>query len=130
MPFLHQTVVLVTHSIQHLPAATQVIVLTSGSVSHQGTYDEVRSAGAPFATAVQDVAKSVEPSAAQSKKKESTGSGAMTPVRARKKQEDEELSWQSTSKFGAYAFLWSCAGTGKASAFAGPFSCYSSRLRN
>ncbi|KAJ7803443.1 P-loop containing nucleoside triphosphate hydrolase protein [Mycena olivaceomarginata] len=46
-----KTTVLVTHGIHHLPSADKVIVMEAGTITHFGSFEEVRDAGAVFALA-------------------------------------------------------------------------------
>ncbi|KAJ7164505.1 P-loop containing nucleoside triphosphate hydrolase protein [Mycena filopes] len=106
-----KTTVLVTHGVHHLPNADKVIIMDAGTITHFGSFEEVRDAGATFALA------------------SSTGDTAAGHVQAGNKEaataatgtdeEDEELTWniEQASRTGAYAFYIRCTGALRVAGF-------------
>ncbi|KAF7364178.1 hypothetical protein MSAN_01077100 [Mycena sanguinolenta] len=98
-----KTTVLVTHGVHHLPSADKVIVMDAGMISHFGSFEEVRDAGATFALATSET---------------DAGSGGLavkagaTAVFSDNNDEDEEQQWvvEQSSRMGAYAFYIKCTG--------------------
>ncbi|KAJ7869699.1 P-loop containing nucleoside triphosphate hydrolase protein [Mycena olivaceomarginata] len=100
-----KTVVLVTHGVHHLPSADKVIIMDAGTITHFGSFEEVREAGATFALASAMGEADTEKGAVAVKE----GATAATVV---DEEEDEELNWASeqTSRRAAYAFYIKCTG--------------------
>ncbi|KAK7017726.1 P-loop containing nucleoside triphosphate hydrolase protein [Favolaschia claudopus] len=99
-----KTTVLVTHGIHHLPNADKVIVMDAGTITHSGTFEEVRDAGAHFAmnTGNGEAEKAVVAA------KEAVTAAAVVED----EEEEEELNWanEQTSRMAAYAFYIQCSG--------------------
>ncbi|KAJ6535718.1 P-loop containing nucleoside triphosphate hydrolase protein [Mycena capillaripes] len=97
-----KTTVLVTHGIHHLPSADRVIIMDAGKVSHFGSFDEVRDAGATFALASKPGTERVEV----------VGTESATTAAVSDEEEDEELNWinEQASRKSAYAFYIKCTG--------------------
>ncbi|KAJ6476005.1 P-loop containing nucleoside triphosphate hydrolase protein [Mycena vitilis] len=93
-----KTTVLVTHGVHHLPSADKVIILDKGEMTHFGTFEEVRDAGATFA-----LASTTGGSGAGHTVASKEGGTAATIV---DEEADEELNWtiEQSSRLGAYAF--------------------------
>ncbi|KAJ7676688.1 P-loop containing nucleoside triphosphate hydrolase protein [Mycena polygramma] len=93
-----KTTVLVTHGVHHLPSADKVIILDNGEMTHFGTFEEVRDAGATFA-----LASTTGGSGAGHTVASKEGGTAATIV---DEEADEELNWtiEQSSRLGAYAF--------------------------
>ncbi|KAJ7359935.1 P-loop containing nucleoside triphosphate hydrolase protein [Mycena albidolilacea] len=102
-----KTTVLVTHGVHHLPSADKVIVMDSGTITHFGSFEEVRNAGATFAL----VSTAGEADAGQAAKQSSTAAAVEDYD-----EEDEEQDWANeASRKGAYAFYVQCTGVVRAS---------------
>ncbi|KAK7018259.1 P-loop containing nucleoside triphosphate hydrolase protein [Favolaschia claudopus] len=99
-----KTTVLVTHGIHHLPNADKVIVMDAGTITHWGTFEAVRDAGAHFAlnTGNGEAEKAVVAA------KEAVTAAAVVED----DEEEEELNWanEQTSRMAAYAFYIQCSG--------------------
>ncbi|KAJ7737650.1 P-loop containing nucleoside triphosphate hydrolase protein [Mycena olivaceomarginata] len=101
-----KTTVLVTHGVHHLPSADKVIVMDSGTITHFGSFEEVRDAGATFAL----VSTAGEADAGQAAKQSSTAAAVEDYD-----EEDEEQDWANeASRKGAYAFYIQCTGVVRA----------------
>ncbi|KAJ6528440.1 P-loop containing nucleoside triphosphate hydrolase protein [Mycena capillaripes] len=98
-----KTTVLVTHGVHHLPSADKVIIMEAGRITHFGSFEEVRDAGATFALASTEG----EAGAAHVIGKESGTAATVVD-----EEEDEELHWinEQSSRMGAYAFYIRCTG--------------------
>ncbi|KAJ6612057.1 P-loop containing nucleoside triphosphate hydrolase protein [Mycena sp. CBHHK59/15] len=99
-----KTTILVTHGIHHLANADKVIVMDAGTITHFGSFEEVRDAGATFV-----LASIAEADAGNSQMAVIEGATAVTVV---DEEEDEELNWtkEQASRRGAYAFYMKCTG--------------------
>ncbi|KAF7344045.1 hypothetical protein MVEN_01694000 [Mycena venus] len=99
-----KTTVLVTHGIHHLANADKVIVMDAGTITHFGSFEEVRDAGATFA-----LASIAEADAGNGQMAVTENSMAVAVV---DEEEDEELKWtkEQASRRGAYAFYMKCTG--------------------
>ncbi|KAJ7747833.1 P-loop containing nucleoside triphosphate hydrolase protein [Mycena metata] len=98
-----KTTVLVTHGVHHLPSADRVIIMDSGTITHFGSFEEVRDAGATFALG----SAAVDSSHGQIMTKETATAATVTD-----EELDEELNWniEQSSKSGAYTFYMKCTG--------------------
>ncbi|KAJ7216700.1 P-loop containing nucleoside triphosphate hydrolase protein [Mycena rebaudengoi] len=104
-----KTAVLVTHGIHHLPSADKVIIMDTGRITHFGSFEEVRDAGATFALA--SAAAEADAGNGQALAKESATAAIVVDD-----EEDEELNWviEQSSRMGAYAFYIKCTGVVRA----------------
>lgn len=100
-----------SHSIHHLPAADKVIVLESGLITHFGSFEEVRDAGATFALASNQAGETSK-STEDIVKADTLISEVMT-----EDVDDEALVWAAEQgpKYSAYNFYWRCTGSWLAS---------------
>ncbi|KAJ7031461.1 P-loop containing nucleoside triphosphate hydrolase protein [Mycena alexandri] len=98
-----KTTVLVTHGVHHLPSADKVIIMDAGTITHFGSFEEVRDAGATFALA----ATTGNAGHGEVMTKESATAATITD-----EELDEELNWniEQSSRNGAYAFYIKCTG--------------------
>ncbi|KAJ7747845.1 P-loop containing nucleoside triphosphate hydrolase protein [Mycena metata] len=98
-----KTTVLVTHGVHHLPSADRVIIMDAGTITHFGSFEEVRDAGATFALA----STAGDSSHDQVMTKETATAATITD-----EELDEELNWniEQSSKNGAYTFYMKCTG--------------------
>ncbi|KAJ7827389.1 P-loop containing nucleoside triphosphate hydrolase protein [Mycena leptocephala] len=99
-----KTTVLVTHGVHHLPSADKVIVMEAGKITHFGSFEEVRDAGAAFALASN--------AAGDAAHGQVVGKESATAATVDDEEEDEELQWtnEQASRTGAYAFYIECTG--------------------
>ncbi|KAF7339150.1 hypothetical protein MVEN_01992000 [Mycena venus] len=99
-----KTTVLVTHGIHHLPSADKVIVMNAGKITHFGSFEQVRDAGATFALT------SAGELAAQNG--QVVAKEAATAPTVVDEEKDEELNWtrEQASRWSAYAFYMKCTG--------------------
>ncbi|KAF7339144.1 hypothetical protein MVEN_01991300 [Mycena venus] len=99
-----QTTVLVTHGVHHLPSADKVIVMDAGKITHFGSFEQVRDAGATFALT------SAGELAAQNG--QVVAKEAATAPTVVDEEKDEELNWtrEQASRWSAYAFYIKCTG--------------------
>ncbi|KAJ6550467.1 P-loop containing nucleoside triphosphate hydrolase protein [Mycena vulgaris] len=104
-----RTTVLVTHGIHHLPSADKVIVMDAGTITHFGSFEEVRDAGATFVLA----STAGEANAGNSPLAVKESATAADVV---DEEEDEELNWtlEQASRTSAYAFYIRCTGVFRA----------------
>ncbi|KAF8205875.1 hypothetical protein K438DRAFT_1963648 [Mycena galopus ATCC 62051] len=104
-----KTTVLVTHGVHHLPSADKVVIMDAGTITHFGTFEEVRDAGATFALA--STAGDVDSETGRLAVKEGATEATVFDEEA-----DEELSWanEQASRLGAYAFYMKCTGVVRA----------------
>ncbi|KAJ6507526.1 hypothetical protein DFH09DRAFT_1101230 [Mycena vulgaris] len=104
-----KTTVLVAHGIHHLPSVNKVIIMDGGTITHFGTFEEVRDAGATFALA--STAGKAEAGAGQMLAKESATAATVVD-----EEQDQELNWaiEQASRRGAYAFYIKCTGAVRA----------------
>ncbi|KAJ6486599.1 P-loop containing nucleoside triphosphate hydrolase protein [Mycena vulgaris] len=100
-----KTTVLVTHGVHHLPSADKVIVMDAGKITHFGSFEEVRDAGATFALA----STAVEAGAGKGQVAPKQNTTEATVV---DEEEEEEEAWNSeqASRRGAYTFYAKCTG--------------------
>ncbi|KAJ7110721.1 P-loop containing nucleoside triphosphate hydrolase protein [Mycena crocata] len=100
-----KTTVLVTHGIHHLPSADRVIVMDAGKLTHFGSFEEVRDAGATFALA----SSGGDAGAGQGQVIAKEGATEATII---DEEKDEESNWvnEQESRLGAYAFYLKCTG--------------------
>ncbi|KAJ7788604.1 P-loop containing nucleoside triphosphate hydrolase protein [Mycena olivaceomarginata] len=106
-----KTTVLVTHGVHHLPSADKVIVMDSGTITHFGSFEEVRDAGATFAL----VSTAGEADAGQAAKQSSTAAAVEDYD-----EEDEEQDWANEASrkgarcqgFGMFALIVIWSGVG------------------
>ncbi|KAJ7880551.1 ABC transporter type 1, transmembrane domain-containing protein [Mycena olivaceomarginata] len=99
-----QTTVLVTHGVHHLPIADKVIVMDAGKITHFGSFEQVRDAGATFAlTSAGELA---------AKNGQVVAKKAATAPTVVDEEKDEELNWtrEQASRWSAYAFYMKCTG--------------------
>ncbi|KAJ7149444.1 P-loop containing nucleoside triphosphate hydrolase protein [Mycena crocata] len=100
-----KTTVLVTHGIHHLPRADKVLVMDAGKITHFGSFEEVRDAGATFALASVggDTNAGADQVIAEQK---------ATEVTIVDEEEDEELKRtnKQASQLSAYTFYLKCTG--------------------
>ncbi|KAJ7720516.1 hypothetical protein B0H16DRAFT_1896820 [Mycena metata] len=98
-----KTTVLVTHGVHHLPNADKVIIMDAGTITHYGSFEEVRDAGATFALA----STTGDAGHGQVLTTESGTAATVTD-----EELDEELNWniEQSSRNGAYAFYIQCTG--------------------
>ncbi|KAJ7454282.1 P-loop containing nucleoside triphosphate hydrolase protein [Mycena galericulata] len=101
-----KTTVLVTHGIHHLPSADKVIVMDAGKITHFGSFEDVRDAGATFALA----STAVETGHGKAQAAEKQGSAEVTTVVDEEKEEEEAWNSEQASRRGAYAFYVKCTG--------------------
>ncbi|KAJ7164516.1 P-loop containing nucleoside triphosphate hydrolase protein [Mycena filopes] len=94
-----KTTVLVTHGVHHLPSADKVIIMDAGTITHFGSFEEVRAAGATFALA------STTGDAGHGQGQVSAKEGG-TAATVTDEELDEELNWniEQSSRNGAYVF--------------------------
>ncbi|KAJ7505071.1 P-loop containing nucleoside triphosphate hydrolase protein [Mycena galericulata] len=100
-----KTTVLVTHGIHRLPIADKIIVMDAGRITHFGSFEQVRDAGATLALA------STELNAGKSEatvKKQNTAE--VTTVVDEEEEEEEAWSSEQASRRGAYTFYAKCTG--------------------
>ncbi|KAJ7364754.1 P-loop containing nucleoside triphosphate hydrolase protein [Mycena albidolilacea] len=99
-----KTTVLVTHGVHHLPSADKVIIMDAGMITHFGSFEEVREAGAAFALASSTGETDTDKVVAV---KESATAATVVD-----EEEDEELNWvnEQASRRGAYNFYLKCTG--------------------
>ncbi|KAF7360011.1 hypothetical protein MVEN_00728700 [Mycena venus] len=104
-----KTTVLVTHGVHHLPSADKVIIMDAGTITHFGSFEEVRDAGATLALA--SAATEADSGNGQALAKESATAAMVVDD-----EEDEELNWviEQSSRMGAYAFYIKCTGVVRA----------------
>ncbi|KAJ6527114.1 P-loop containing nucleoside triphosphate hydrolase protein [Mycena capillaripes] len=102
-----KTTMLVTHGVHHLPSADKVIIMDAGKITHFGTFEEVRDAGATFALAS---------TAGEAGTAHVVGKETATAATVVDEEEDEELTWtiEQSSRRGAYAFYMRCTGVWRA----------------
>ncbi|KAF7344066.1 p-loop containing nucleoside triphosphate hydrolase protein [Mycena venus] len=102
-----KTTVLVTHGIHHLPNADKVVIMDAGTITHFGSFEEVRDAGATFPLA------SIAGEAAHGQVLVKEDATAATVV---DEEQNEELKWahEQTSRRSAYAFYIKCTGVAMA----------------
>ncbi|KAJ6596244.1 P-loop containing nucleoside triphosphate hydrolase protein [Mycena vulgaris] len=100
-----KTTVLVTHGVHHLPSADKVIVMDAGKITHFGSFEEVRDAGAMFALA--STAVEADAGKGQVAAKQNTTEATVVD-----EEKDEEEAWNSeqASRRGAYTFYAKCTG--------------------
>ncbi|KAJ6476003.1 P-loop containing nucleoside triphosphate hydrolase protein [Mycena vitilis] len=93
-----KTTVLVTHGVHHLSSADKVIILDKGEMTHFGTFEEVRDAGATFALASPNGVSGAGHTVASKE--------AGTAATIVDEEADAELTWtiEQSSRLGAYAF--------------------------
>jgi ABC-type sulfate/molybdate transport systems ATPase subunit len=99
-----QTTVLVTHGVHHLPSADKVIVMDIGKITHFGSFEQVRDAGATFAlTSAGELA---------TKNGHIVAKEAATAPAVVDEENDEESNWtrEQASRRSAYAFYMKCTG--------------------
>ncbi|KAJ7924025.1 P-loop containing nucleoside triphosphate hydrolase protein [Mycena leptocephala] len=99
-----KTTVLVTHGVHHLPSADKVIVMDVGKITHFGSFEQVRDAGATFAlTSAGELA---------AKNGQVVAKEAATATTVVDEENDEELNWtrEQASRRSAYAFYMKCTG--------------------
>ncbi|KAJ7669760.1 P-loop containing nucleoside triphosphate hydrolase protein [Mycena rosella] len=101
-----KTTVLVTHGAHHLPRADRVVVMDSGSITHFGSFEEVRDAGAKFALA----STAVDADAASKSQMTATQSAMEATVVDEEKEEEAAWSSEQASRRGADAFYAKCTG--------------------
>ncbi|KAJ6492691.1 hypothetical protein DFH09DRAFT_1290842 [Mycena vulgaris] len=101
-----RTTVLVTHGVHHLPSADKVIIMDSGKITHFGSFEQVRDAGARFALASTAVEAGAEESPVMAKE----NGTETTVVVDEEKDEEEAWSFEQASRRGAYAFYAKCTG--------------------
>jgi ABC-type sulfate/molybdate transport systems ATPase subunit len=108
LPFI-QTTVLVTHGVHHLPSADKVIIMDTGRITHFGSFEEARDAGAMFALA--SAAGEADAGNGQALAKENATAAIVVDD-----EEDEELNWviEQSSRMSAYAFYIKCTGVVRA----------------
>jgi ABC-type sulfate/molybdate transport systems ATPase subunit len=106
-----QTTVLVTHGIHHLPSADKVIIMDAGRITHFGSFEQVREAGATFASLASTAEVGVRNGNGQVLAKEDATAATVVD-----EEQDEELHWtnEQTSRRGAYAFYMKCTGVARA----------------
>ncbi|KAF7334709.1 hypothetical protein MVEN_02301600 [Mycena venus] len=106
-----KTTVLVTHGVHHLPSADKVIVMDSGTITHFGSFEEVRDAGATFALASLAREES-DTGTGHLEVKEVKESAPAAGTVVAEEDEDEELIWanEQASRSSAYAFYIRCTG--------------------
>ncbi|KAJ6527171.1 P-loop containing nucleoside triphosphate hydrolase protein [Mycena capillaripes] len=102
-----KTTMLVTHGVHHLPSADKVIIMDAGKITHFGSFEEVRDAGATFALAS---------TAGKASTAHMVGKESATAATVVDEEEDEELTWtiEQSSRRGAYAFYMKCTGVWRA----------------
>ncbi|KAJ6524323.1 P-loop containing nucleoside triphosphate hydrolase protein [Mycena capillaripes] len=102
-----KTTVLVTHGVHHLPSADKVIIMDAGKMTHFGSFDEVRDAGATFALAS---------AAGEAGTAHVLGKEIAIAATVVDEEEEEELNWsiEQSSRMGAYAFYIKCTGVWRA----------------
>ncbi|KAJ7653017.1 P-loop containing nucleoside triphosphate hydrolase protein [Mycena rosella] len=101
-----KTTVLVTHGVHHLPSADKVIVMDAGSITHFGSFEDVRDAGAQFALA----STAVDSDAAGKSEGTAKQNATEATVVDEEKEEEEAWSAEQASRRGAYAFYAKCTG--------------------
>ncbi|KAJ7031487.1 P-loop containing nucleoside triphosphate hydrolase protein, partial [Mycena alexandri] len=99
-----KTTVLVTHGVHHLPSADKVIIVDAGTITHFGSFEEVRDAGATFLLA------SLGDDAGGNSQGVSKRSA--TPAAIPDEEEDEEVNWSigQASRSSVYMFYAKCTG--------------------
>ncbi|KAF7338983.1 hypothetical protein MVEN_01974500 [Mycena venus] len=106
-----KTTVLVTHGIHHLPSADKVIIMDAGTITHFGSFEQVREAGATFASLASTAEAGIGNGNGQALAKEDATAATVVD-----EEQDEELHWanEQTSRRGAYAFYIKCTGVARA----------------
>ncbi|KAF8145077.1 P-loop containing nucleoside triphosphate hydrolase protein [Mycena galopus ATCC 62051] len=106
-----KTTVLVTHGIHHLPSADKVIVMDAGTITHFGSFEEVRDAGAMFA-----LASTVGAADAGNRNIQLAVKESATAADVVDEEEDQELNWtlEQASRTSAYGFYIRCTGVFRA----------------
>lgn len=96
---------LVSHSSHRLPSADKVLVLASGKVTHYGSFEEARNAGATFALASK-AGQAVKPT------EDIVKAYTNFPDILTEDEEDEELTWASEQapKYAVYKLYLKCTG--------------------
>ncbi|KAJ7644824.1 P-loop containing nucleoside triphosphate hydrolase protein [Roridomyces roridus] len=111
-----QTTVLVTHGIHHLPDAAKVIVMEAGTISHFGTFEQVRDSGATFALASNGGKSNGHGNGNGHAAVQKPGGGAVaaevTTVVDEEKEEEKAWNTERASRRGAYTFYAKCTGYG------------------
>ncbi|KAK7008519.1 hypothetical protein R3P38DRAFT_2643731 [Favolaschia claudopus] len=114
-----KTTVLVTHGIHHLSSADKVLVMAGGTITHFGTFEEVREAGATLALI--NTAAEAELATAPGKdqlavRKEATIASSAAQDEFIDEDEEAEIEWvnERESRMGAYAFYARCTGVWRA----------------
>ncbi|KAJ7747834.1 P-loop containing nucleoside triphosphate hydrolase protein [Mycena metata] len=99
-----KTTVLVTHGVHHLPSADKVIIMDAGTITHFGSFEEVRDVGATFALA--------SPGDDAGGHSQGVSKKSATAVDITDEEEDEELNWSidQASKSSASIFYAKCTG--------------------
>jgi hypothetical protein len=94
--------------VHHLPSADKVIIMEAGKITHFGSFEEVRDAGAAFA-----LASNTAGDAPHSQVADKEGA---TEATVDDEEEDEELQWRNeqASRTRAYAFYMKCTGVVRA----------------
>ncbi|KAJ7079446.1 P-loop containing nucleoside triphosphate hydrolase protein [Mycena belliarum] len=100
-----KTTVLVTHGVHHLPDADKVIVMDAGTITHFGTFEEVRDSGATFA-----LASVAGAAGAGGHGGAATANAGEAVVVDEEKEEEEAWNAEQASRRGAYTFYAKCTG--------------------
>jgi ABC-type sulfate/molybdate transport systems ATPase subunit len=91
--------------VHHLPSADKVIIMDAGKITHFGSFEQVRDAGATFALA------STEGDADAGKNQVAEKQNATEAI-VIDEEKDEEEAWsaEQASRRGAYTFYAKCTG--------------------
>ncbi|KAJ7764164.1 P-loop containing nucleoside triphosphate hydrolase protein [Mycena maculata] len=100
-----KTTVLVTHGVHHLPSADKVIIMDASTITHFGSFEQVRDAGATFALA--STAVDAEAGKGQVAVKQNSTEATIIDE---EKEEEEAWNSEQASRRGAYAFYVKCTG--------------------
>ncbi|KAJ7138597.1 P-loop containing nucleoside triphosphate hydrolase protein [Mycena filopes] len=104
-----KTTVLVTHGVHHLPSADKVIVMAGGTITHFGSFEQVRDAGATLALASNATGSDAGNNRMQISTHEKAAAEVATVV-DEEKEEEEAWTAEQASASGAYTFYARCTG--------------------
>ncbi|XP_065162919.1 probable multidrug resistance-associated protein lethal(2)03659 isoform X2 [Atheta coriaria] len=100
-----KAVVLVTHQLQYLKEADQIIILENGNVMAQGTFDELQNSGLDFAKLLQKESENSENAEDTPTKKMVTRNDSIQSIASETQKEPEEVQeQQNTGTVGGYVF--------------------------
>ncbi|KAK7045035.1 P-loop containing nucleoside triphosphate hydrolase protein [Favolaschia claudopus] len=114
-----KTTILVTHGIHHLSSADKVLVMAGGTITHFGTFEQVREAGATLAlinTAAEAELTTAPGNDQLAVQKEAATASSAAQDEFIDEDEEAEMEWvnERESRMGAYAFYARCTGVWRA----------------